>query len=306
MPYDQEVWTNDDGPPYLNEDELNRIEQGIADAHTKAVLDAIGIDAATLEGSTLAQLQTAIIAAIVDSSPATLDTLNELAAALGDDPDFATTITNALAGKQALSEKGQPGGYADYDDTQGALSDKAAKGQSLYLPAWVAGRYYGVGATLRASAIPAEASAVYTPLAVPADSSIDRIAVDVITAGGAGAVMRLGLYNDNGTGRPGTLLLDAGTVDVSTTGTKEIIVAQALSAGLIWMVAVVQGAAATRPTMRSHAQGFVASIHGNNAIDILEVAYAYFQGGVSGALPDPAAITGVSSSQATKVAVRAA
>ncbi|WP_206109385.1 pyocin knob domain-containing protein [Paenibacillus apii] len=41
----------------------------------------------------------AAIAALVDSSPATLDTLNELAAALGDDPNFATTVTNALAGK---------------------------------------------------------------------------------------------------------------------------------------------------------------------------------------------------------------
>ncbi|WP_374703797.1 phage tail protein [Salmonella enterica] len=42
------------------------------------------------------------IAALVDSSPGALDTLNELAAALGDDPNFATTMTNALAGKQPL------------------------------------------------------------------------------------------------------------------------------------------------------------------------------------------------------------
>jgi len=37
------------------------------------------------------------ISALVDSSPSTLNTLNELAAALGDDPNFATTITNALS-----------------------------------------------------------------------------------------------------------------------------------------------------------------------------------------------------------------
>lgn len=42
---------------------------------------------------------TNIIASIVDSAPVTLDTLNELAAALGDDPNFATTVTNSLAGK---------------------------------------------------------------------------------------------------------------------------------------------------------------------------------------------------------------
>jgi hypothetical protein len=39
------------------------------------------------------------VAALVDSSPTTLDTLNELAAALGDDPNYATTITSALGNK---------------------------------------------------------------------------------------------------------------------------------------------------------------------------------------------------------------
>ena len=43
------------------------------------------------------------ISNLVDSAPSTLDTLNELAAALGDDPNFATTITNTLAGKANLS-----------------------------------------------------------------------------------------------------------------------------------------------------------------------------------------------------------
>lgn len=43
----------------------------------------------------------AAIAALVDSSPDALNTLNELAAALGNDPNFATTMTNALAGKQS-------------------------------------------------------------------------------------------------------------------------------------------------------------------------------------------------------------
>ncbi|EMW50398.1 TPA: prophage tail fiber N-terminal domain-containing protein [Escherichia coli] len=45
-----------------------------------------------------------LLAALVDSSPEALDTLNELAAALGNDPNFATTVTNALAGKQPLND----------------------------------------------------------------------------------------------------------------------------------------------------------------------------------------------------------
>lgn len=52
-------------------------------------------------GSTtsISDIATQIQAAIVDSAPETLDTLNELAAALNDDPNFATTITNQIAQK---------------------------------------------------------------------------------------------------------------------------------------------------------------------------------------------------------------
>ncbi|HHW3536612.1 phage tail protein [Escherichia coli] len=48
----------------------------------------------------------AAIAALVGSSPEALDTLNELAAALGNDPNFATTVTNSLSGKMDKSANG--------------------------------------------------------------------------------------------------------------------------------------------------------------------------------------------------------
>ncbi len=41
------------------------------------------------------------IANLVDSAPGTLDTLNELAAALGDDPNFATSVATSIGTKQA-------------------------------------------------------------------------------------------------------------------------------------------------------------------------------------------------------------
>ncbi|HBD4000425.1 TPA: phage tail protein [Escherichia coli] len=63
----------------------------------------------------------AAIAALVASSPKELDTLNELAAALGNDPNFATTMTNALAGKQPL------------DNTLTALSGKSVSALLEYL-----------------------------------------------------------------------------------------------------------------------------------------------------------------------------
>lgn len=63
----------------------------------------------------------AAIAALIASSPAALDTLNELAEALGNDPNFATTMTKALAGKQPL------------DNTLTALSGKSVAGLLEYL-----------------------------------------------------------------------------------------------------------------------------------------------------------------------------
>lgn len=55
------------------------------------------------------------VANVIDSAPAALDTLNELAAALNDDASFATTVTTALAGKLALA-----GGTMTGDITLGA------------------------------------------------------------------------------------------------------------------------------------------------------------------------------------------
>nr|WP_248697048.1 phage tail protein [Escherichia coli] len=61
------------------------------------------------------------IAAMVGSAPAALDTLNELAAALGNDPNFSTTVLNALADKQPL------------DNTLTNLSGKDVAGLLAYL-----------------------------------------------------------------------------------------------------------------------------------------------------------------------------
>ena len=46
------------------------------------------------------------IANLVDSAPVTLDTLNELAAALGDDANFSTTTANALGLRLRVDTRG--------------------------------------------------------------------------------------------------------------------------------------------------------------------------------------------------------
>ena len=86
------------------------------------------------------------LAALVASSPEALDTLNELAAALGNDPNFATTMTNALAGKQPL------------DNTLTALSGKSVAALLEYLGLGEALKKgdFGIGGILKAMASAAE------------------------------------------------------------------------------------------------------------------------------------------------------
>jgi len=63
-------------------------------------------DASTIEVPTENAVKTYVdteIAGLADSAPETLNTLNELAAALGDDANFATTVTNSIATKLPLA-----------------------------------------------------------------------------------------------------------------------------------------------------------------------------------------------------------
>ncbi|EDC2674806.1 phage tail protein [Salmonella enterica] len=112
------------------------------------------------------------IAAMVDSAPAALDTLNELAAALGNDPNFATTMINALAGKQPL------------DNTLTNLSGKDIAGLLTYL---------GLGETinLAKNAVPATRQVNSKPLT--GDITLWASDVGAISAGAVGEI------TDNGT-----------------------------------------------------------------------------------------------------------
>lgn len=103
------------------------------------------------------------------------------------------------------------------------------------------GRYYWGGlfpptGTTVSSQTTAGGRMYASPIMFRQAKTLDRIACNIGT--GAAGNARLGIYNhDVTTGLPGSLLLDAGTVDVSTTGGKEIVISQALAARtLYWLV----------------------------------------------------------------------
>ena len=74
---------------------------------------------------------------LVDSAPATLDTLNELAAALGDDPNFATTVSTELGNKQPLDA--DLTAIAGLTGTSGFLKKTAADTWSLDTDTYLTG-----------------------------------------------------------------------------------------------------------------------------------------------------------------------
>jgi hypothetical protein len=94
---------------YEHRAEIEVIVQGKTPTARDAAFDALLSElAAAITAANTTQIATtafvaAAVAALIDGAPGAIDTLNELAAALGDDPNFATTVTNGLAGKLAAS-----------------------------------------------------------------------------------------------------------------------------------------------------------------------------------------------------------
>ena len=141
-----------------------------------------------------------------------------------------------------------------------------------------------------------------TPLTLASAITIDRIAIEVTGAGTAGSVCRLGLYSDDG-GKPGALLVDAGTVDTTTTGVKEVTVSQVLSAGRVWLAAVQQGAPATLATVRTTLSSLW--IGNSSASNVLGTpGNGLLVTGVTGALPSPFPAGSSLSTQGHRIAVR--
>jgi hypothetical protein len=129
--------------------------------------------------------------------------------------------------------------------------------------------------------------AYFSPVYFPRPTAVDQIRAQVTTAGAAGAVVRLGIYRQNpATGLPGTLLLDAGTVDATTTGVKTISVSETIT-GMVWCVVVTQVVTATLRSSTAVNQGYYGGAGDGN----LNSNTGPTQSGVTGALPASATAT---------------
>lgn len=134
---------------------------------------------------------------------------------------------------------------------------------------------------------------------VSATTTFDRIGVE-ITSAVASSTVRLGIYNVSNL-LPTTLVLDAGTVDSTTTGVKQITISQTLPIGMYLLVAVQQGGGSS-VAMRARNGG-----HGipPPAAAISNANYTSFLSSAAGALPSSPTWT-LSQAASPKVMVRAA
>jgi len=135
---------------------------------------------------------------------------------------------------------------------------------------------------------PAANTLYFLPFYLQTGRGVQALAVQVFTAGSAGAVIRLGIYAD-ANGVPGTLIRDAGTIDATTTGVKTLSFSPPAitTPGWIWLAAASQGGPTTPPLCIQN-QG-----DPNTKIPLGAANLANGQGvvyipGVSGALPGSA------------------
>jgi hypothetical protein len=143
--------------------------------------------------------------------------------------------------------------------------DASTVGQNWFTPGYVSGNYYhcnSLQVTGTSSGL-TNGTVRVTPWVVTASITVTRLFAEFTAAGDAASVFRIGIWNhDAATGKPSTLVLDAGSISTGTgnagtvatggtPGVYEVTVSQVLSPGLYWVGGVVQGVTTTQPTMRT-------------------------------------------------------
>lgn len=117
--------------------------------------------------------------------------------------------------------------------------------------------------------------------------TVTRIACEVSTVGSTGALIRLGIYADDGAGAPGALLVDGGTIDATVLGFSEVTLGTplALAVGRYWLVGVFQGAPTTQPIMRASAGTQIVGAGSTSGVFGTPTAAGWTMTGATGALP---------------------
>lgn len=152
------------------------------------------------------------------------------------------------------------------------------------------GRYYRMPSCNLTTSITAGIGLLrVVPAYIPNKITVAKIGAEITVAGDVGSKLRLGIYADDGTLRPGSLVLDAGQIAGDSATVQEITDGVTVLHGgrWYWFGAVVQSVSVTQPTVR-----VTNTILERNPIDYREstpvagaAATGYAQSAITGALP---------------------
>lgn len=193
-----------------------------------------------------------------------------------------------------LSEKTSLDGTEELVANDGGADKKItihnlASGQAGFVPAqdFSTGRYYMTpysSQTTTSTTLSGAGVLTVTPFFCAKPTTFTRIGINVAT-GGASALIRLGIYKMASNGLPGALVLDAGTVDASTSGEKEITISQELY-GNYYLASVTNSG--TTPSLYVAMTGVAADCLTVGAgTTTATAAVRIYKNSVTGALPDP-------------------
>lgn len=234
--------------------------------HPASVISGLGgaalLDVGSAAGTVAAGNDARIVGAAAKAS-----NLSDLASA-------STARTNlGLGGAATLNVGTSAGTVAAGDDSR--LSSAPALSQ----PA--SGLWWSTPGYADTVAVAGGGRMFAVPWVCPRAMTITRLGAEPATAGPSGAVMRLGIYTDNN-GLPGSLVLDAGTINATSTTYQEITISQALAANTrYWFAMAAQGASGWN--VRASRGGF--SVPATYTASGNEYATVFVGSGVTGALP---------------------
>lgn len=153
---------------------------------------------------------------------------------------------------------------------------------------WVSGRYYFAPNTMSisTSATLGVGTLRAVPFWIPMQTTLSKLGAEVTIVGDAGSVIRLGLYADDGSTRPGALVVDGGTILGDSATLQEVTISTVVGPGIYWAAAVVQNVTVTQPTLRTATALLTPSIDIGSSIPTAgQTAVGWSVTGVSGALP---------------------
>jgi len=199
---------------------------------------------------------------LVASAPGTLDTLNELAEALGDDPNFATTMTNALAGKLSLTGGTMSGAIAMGTNKITGLGTPTASTDAANKD-YIDTMATSAGASATAAAASAAAAATSAGSAANSATAANSSFVSVTGLTGSGLVRDMGEITSTDTTT--TTYINIATVAASAATSASSAATSASSAATSASSAATSASAANTSANNASASSSQAAVSASSA-----------------------------------------